>query len=348
MILILCDFLLRRSEKIKNIEKHRVLIIFSICLLLLLLLTEFITFSYALTLESSAPVSDKIDLYELRDQTYYFPANYASNDKTIFLPLQRWDLIFTGDHINKTDDTMDRENINYVIPGPFNHLMVYMGKDAKGLAYAIELNIASLEEGGGLSLICLGSDFGIFRHPDTQHIHNKRMMRNRWAMRFIEAAYNQLRTHEDLLFSRLQNDLAISFPYQFEIQHSGQLWDRYIYLIDDGFEGGASCSDYWTTLFEVYAGLCIKNVRMSVQEMVEYIRNSPEGRLAYVPPEVSPFSTPVLVSQLLDMGFQIVPDGPHIDSCDGTEETGLVLPSLIMQSDQLEEINELHLPFPVF
>jgi len=63
---------------------------------------------------------------------------------------------------------------------------------------------------------------------------------------------------------------------------------------------------------------------------------------------MSPFSFPVLVSQLLDMGFQIVPDEPHIDSCDGTEETGLVLPSLIMQSDQLEEIDELGLPFPVF
>ena len=336
------------NKKLKNIQKHRVLIIFRICLPLFLLLTELITYSYALTLNNSAPVSEKIDLHELRDQIYYFPANYAVNDKTAFLPLRRWDLIFTGDLINTTDDALDRENINYVIPGPFNHIMVYIGKDEKGLAYAIELNISSLEEGGGLSLICLGSDFGILRHPDTQYIHDKRMMKNRWAMRFIDTAYEQLQTYENLLFSRLQNDLEISFPYQFEIQHSGQLWDPYIYLIDDGFEGGTSCSDYWTTLFELYAGLCLKNVRMSAQEMEEYVRNSPEGRLAYIPPEMSPFSFPVLVSQLLDMGFQIVPDEPHIDSCDGTEETGLVLPSLIMQSDQLEEIDELGLPFPVF
>lgn len=213
------------NKKLKYIEKHRVLIIFRICLPLFLLLTELITSSYALTLQNSAPVSEKIDLYDLRDQTYYFPANYALNDKTVFLPLRRWDLIFTGDHINQIDDTLDRENINYVIPGPFNHVMVYMGKDAKGLAYAIELNISSLEEGGGLSLICLGSDFGILRHPDTQYIHDKR---------------------------------------------------------------------------------------------------------------------------ILDMGFQIVPDDPHADSCDGTEETGLVLPYLIMQSDQLEEIDELDLPFSIF
>ena len=324
------------------------LIISRICLPLFLVLIVFITSSHAVTLQNSAPTSENVDLYELKDQTYYFPANYALNDKTVFLPLQRWDLIFTGDHINQIDDTVDRENINYVIPGPFNHVMVYMGKDSKGLAYAIELNLYSLEDGGRLSLICLGSDFGILRHPETQRIHDKRMMENRWAMRFIDTAYEQVRTHEDLLFSILQNDLATNFPYQFELQHSGQLWDPYIYLIDDGFEGGGSCSDYWTTLFEVYAGLCIKNVRMSVQEMVDYALNSPEGRLAYVPPEVSPFSNPVFVYQLLAMGFQIVPDEPHVYSCDGTEETGLVLPYLIMQSDLLEDIPELKLPFSVF
>lgn len=324
------------------------LIISRICLKLLLVLTVFITSSYAVTLQNSTPASESIDLFELRDQTYYFPANYALNDKTVFLPLRRWDLIFTGDHINQIGDAVDRENINYVIPGPFNHVMVYMGKDSKGLAYAIELNLYSLQDGGRLSLICLGSDFGILRHPETQRIHNKRMMESRWAMRFIDTAYEQVLTHEDLLFSRLQNDLATNFPYQFGLEHSGQLWDHYIYLSDDGFEGGAGCSDYWTTLFEVYAGLCIKNIRMSAQEMADYARNSPEGRLAYVPPEVSPFSNPVFIYQLLAMGFQIVPDEPHVYSCDGTEETGIVLPYLIMQSNLLEEIKELKWPFPVF
>jgi hypothetical protein len=139
-------------------------------------LTIFITPSYAVTLQNSTSTNENINLYELKDQTYYFPANYALNDKTVFLPLRRWDLIFTGDHINQIDDPVDRENINYVIPGPFNHVMVYMGKDSKGLAYAIELNLYSLEGGGRLSLICLGSDFGILRHPETQRIHDKRMM----------------------------------------------------------------------------------------------------------------------------------------------------------------------------
>lgn len=87
---------------------------------------------------------------------------------------------------------------------------------------------------------------------------------------------------------------------------------------------------------------------MSAQEMVDYARNSPEGLLAYVPTEVSPFSNPVFVYQLLAMGFQIVPDDPHVYSCDGTEETGIVLPYLIMQSDLLEEIQALKSPFPVF
>lgn len=321
--------------------------VFVIIFLPLLLSIAIITSSHALTPQKITPVLEKIDLYQLKDETYYFPANYSPDDKIVFLPLQRWDLIFTGDHINRIDDTMDLENLNHIIPGPFNHVMVYMGKDANGLAYAIELNVSSLEEGGGLSLICLGSDFGLLRHPGTRYIHDKSMMTRRWAMRLIDTAYEQLRIHEDLLFSKLHNDLVMSFPYQFEIEHSGNLWDRYIYLVDDGFEGGTSCSGYWMTLFEEYADLCIKNVRMSAQEMVEYALNSPEGSLAYVPPEMNPFPFPILFSQLLTMGFEIVPDEPHVYSCDGTEENGIVLPYLIMQSDQLREIPELKSPFPV-
>jgi hypothetical protein len=218
-----------------------------------------------------------------------------------------------------------------------------MGKDTNGLAYAIELNALSLEQGGTMALICLGSDFGILRHPATSRIHDKRRMKNRWAMRLVSSALEQVRSNEDLLLSVLHNDLISGFPYEIEVQHSGNLWDPNIYFVDDGFEGGASCSDYWTTLFELYADLCMKHIRMGVDELVNYFQNDPQGRLAYAPLSMSPFPIQILIRQLLDMGFQAVSDAPHFYPCDGTEETGLVLPYLIMQSDRLEEIPRLNL-----
>ncbi len=301
---------------------------------------------HALNPQELTPVMEGVDLYLLQDETYFFPANYSPSDETIFLPLKKWDLIFTGDHINRPTDSIDKENINHLIPGPFNHMMVYMGKDTGGLAYAIELNILSLEQGGALSLICLGSDFGILRHPDTGYMQDRSQMTHRWARRLIDSAREQLTANEEQLLARLHDDLIMGFPYQLEIEHSGNLVDHNIYLVDDGFEGGASCSDYWTTLFETYANLCIKNVRMGVNEMEDYFRNDPQGSLTYVPPEVSPFPGKIFVWQMLDLGFKAIIEAPHVYPCDNTEESGVVLPSLIMDSNLLEEITPLNLPIP--
>lgn len=225
-------------------------------LLFLLISLTWVPSLQALSPQELTPVQGNVDIYHLRNQTYFFPANYSSEDSTIFLPLKRWDLIFTGDRINHSADTVEWENTN---------------------------------------------------------------------------------------------DLITGFPYQLEIEHSGNLLDRNIYLVDDGFKGGAGCSDYWTALFEEYAGLCIKNVRMTTNELEDYFHNDSQGRQAYVPPEISPFPNRVLVRQLLDLGFRAISVSPHVHACDGSEESGLVLPYLIMESDMLEEIPRLNLPlFPRF
>jgi hypothetical protein len=39
-----------------------------------------------------------------------------------------------------------------------------------------------------------------------------------------------------------------------------------------------------------------------------------------------------------------VDDAPHVFSCDGTSETGVVMPSLLIQSDALEPIPGSYLP----
>lgn len=222
----------------------------------LILSLAWVPSSQAVLLDKSTPILDGTDLYQLHDQIYYFPANYSPDDPTVILPLRKWNVIFTGDHINPPDSDSDLENVNNLIPGPFNHMMIYMGKDDRGLAYAIELNMSSLEQGGHLSLICLGSDFGILRHPYTSRIHNRTMMTHRWAMRLVDEAHERLLMNEQALLEQLYNDMLQQFPYQIIIEHSGNFLDRNIYLVDDGFVGGASCSDYWTpclNCMQIYA-----------------------------------------------------------------------------------------------
>lgn len=290
------------------------------------------------------------DLMKLQDRTYFFPANRDPADPTSYLALRKWDIIFTGDRLDKPWTPLDEANINHLIPGPFNHIMIYLGKDSRGLAYAAELNTSSFDDPGGLRILCLGSDFGLLRHPEDQDLHDRRRLNRRWAMRLQEDDRLLLIEANGALMSRIQADLAMGFPYQLEFEHSGNLFDPHIYLVDDGFEGGAGCSDYWTTLFEEYAGLCLKGVRMDVRELEDYFRNDPEGELAYAPPSMSPFTQPLSIRSILDLGYRAVAAPPHIFSCDGSGESGLVIPSRIMESGNVVPIPVMEgkVPLPCF
>jgi hypothetical protein len=82
------------------------------------------------------------------------------------------------------------------------------------------------------------------------------MMTHRWAMRLVDEAHERLLMNEQALLEQLYNDMLQQFPYQIIIEHSGNFLDRNIYLVDDGFVGGASCSDYWTpclNCMQIYA-----------------------------------------------------------------------------------------------
>lgn len=319
--------------------------------LLILGITLNPTVAHALDMERFSmpfmPILTNADLYDLRDAVYWFPANLEPTERTRYLALRRWDIIFTGDRVNVEGGEVDSENINRLIPGPFNHIMVYMGKDASGLAYAIELNAGSFFDTRGIKLLCLGSDYGLLRHLETHHVHDRDLVNRRWAKRFDEESRQQLLDHEGELLARLQSDLVLGFPYQLEFYHSGSLFDFEVLLVDDGFEGGAGCSDYWTTLFETYAGLCLKGVRLTVEELEAYFLNDPQGLEAYAPAEINPFGFDLPITRLIELGFRAVADEPHTYSCDGTQESGVVIPSLIIENPNLEDAPARHLPFPV-
>jgi hypothetical protein len=86
-------------------------------------------------------------------------------------------------------------------------------------------------------------------------------------------------------------------------------------------------------------------VRISVEEATTYFLEDRQGQMAYAPVELSPFPTPVPLHELLKLGFTIIEDDPHVFACDMDSETGLVLPSLIMTSPLLEEIEPFPLPW---
>ncbi len=295
------------------------------------------------------PVLGQTDIHQLRDGIYFFPANRTTDSRTIFLPLKRWDIIFTGDHVNLDGSKDDSENIDHLIPGPFNHAMVYLGKDDNGLAYAVEVSADTIAEGGTIRLICLGYDFGLIRHPDAAHVIDKRIITHRWAKRFINPEYEKLKKNEPVLLEQIQQDLIDQLPYQLLFSHSGSIFDQHIHLIDDGAVDGANCSDYWTALFETHAGICFTGVRMDTETIQTYFTTDVQGMLAYIPKELNPFPFKVYFKQLPALGFKVIADDPHIFSCDGTQETGIVLPSLLMESPLLKEIPPLTLPFsPIF
>lgn len=275
---------------------------------------------------------------ELRDRTYFFPANRTETDPTVYLSLRRWDFLFTGDRLNEPDSPVDHENVNHLIPGPFNHLMIYMGKDAQGLAWALEVNTSSFTDPGGLRFLCMGSDFGLLRHPHDKHLHERERLTRRWAQRLRPDLRRRLIASQEELLRRLAADLALGMPYQLEFRHSGNPLDPVINLVDDGFTGGAGCSDYWTTLFEEVAQVCLPGSRMSAAELETYFREDPEGRMAYAPRSISPFASDLSIRHLIGLGFHAVDPRPHRYPCTGEQETGLVLPGRIMELDSLRPI----------
>lgn len=288
----------------------------------------------------------RVDL--LAPEPYIFPASIGPDSPTVSLVLRRWDLIFTGGYRPPLDkDSAIETTVADLIPGPFDHIMVYLGKDDAGRAYAAELNVDSLSRGlldvsvqGDLRVYCLGFDGGNEPHPSGAHLFDPNYYRSRWALTPVPELRSRLLAHDIELLDALRTDLAAGFPYQLEvetflpsIQATGELR-----LVDDGRRNGAGCSDYWTSLFEDVASVCWPGVRISAAELINYFRTDPVGRDAMAPAVFNPFgNTPVRVGALLDQGLTVVPAPPHNFPCEVPSEQGLVTPTRLFSSNLLQE-----------
>lgn len=285
----------------------------------------------------------RIDL--LYDEIYYFPAFKSQKENTVYLPLRKWDIIFAGFDLNLTDESNlspDIYNIAAGIPGVFDHAMVYLGKDSSGNAYLVELaiNILNNNDDSYLKLLNFGMDFGYFM-PDASYSKiNKNSYGIIWAKTFREDLRIKLKINEDQLIARVKTDLINKFPYQLSYKYSENFLDSKIYLVDDGLQGGGTCVDYWLAIFEEYSEICFKNVRISPDELKDYFINNPLGKTVYIPETLNFLNFKLYIHELLLSGFNIIPDKPHTYFCDGSNSTGIILPDLIYENENLLDIPE--------
>lgn len=271
----------------------------------------------------------RLDL--LLDEVYQFPAKPYSTHVTEYQPIRKWDVIFTGGSTPGSDSV---SMVALAIPGAYDHMLVYLGKDARGYAYAAEMYPDSLKSGGDLRMLSLGQDYGENIHPSGAHTFSTNTHYE--ARRFSEAARQAILARNQDLVRQITEDLLGNFPYQFEYRHSGSILDHVVYLVDDGRAGGTGCADYWTTLFEEVAGLCFYQSRMSAAGIRDYFLYDPEGSQVQIPAELNSFGFDMYVRELFQLGFYLVEDQPHQFRCGGNPESGLVLPSLMFQSSLFE------------
>ncbi len=273
----------------------------------------------------------RLDL--LHDEVYQFPAYDEASGTVVMQPLQRWDFIFAGAAAGQED------NINHIIPGSYDHAMVYLGKDDNGFAYLVEVDLNGLQDLEGIRMVSPGRDYGVDPHSSAGFRIEGQT--RRWAKRLVASELSRVQAQEPALLAQLQEHLDQHLPYQFEVTFSANpLTDKRVTLVDDGFEGGANCADYWTTLLEQYAQVCFYDVRMGADELTSYLLNDPEGQLAYVPEEFLPipWPNPIYGSDLIQLGYTIVEDEPHTFVCGGEAESGLVIPQRLMESPLFSDI----------
>lgn len=281
-----------------------------------------------------------IHLNELNDELYLFPASHPGNNKITTIPLQRWDIIFVGD---LKASAYNEDNVNVLIPGDYDHILIYLGRDQSGIPYAVEMTYSLENEIVNLRLLHLPEFYTVLPGSDSMPIPiiTKPIWEynNRWAKRLVPSELEKVLKNEKELLHKIETHWRNKFEYHLEYSWSGDFNDKQIYLVDDGLNNGASCTDYWLTLFENIAGVCIHHARINAHDLTDYYLNDPVVSQSPIPESLNPFSFMITSSELINtLNFKLVDPPAHIFSCDTTAETGVAIPSRLINSPQLEEI----------
>ena len=294
-----------------------------------------------LELQKRIVIDHEID--RLSDETWYFPARGPGDPQPVDLPLRRFDLIFGG------FDTRSGSTYERIIPGTYSHMLAYIGKDENGFAYGAEMNtdpsrrysmgLNGLQVDGRLYIYCLGSDHGARPCPADLYVFGIERHDFRWAKTLTPDLKSRLMSHENELMATIKQDLDNQFPFQLPFKVTLETaFTREIQLREDGRRNGADCVDYFVSLFEQTAGVCMDEIRVSADEITSYFLNDPEGKTVLLPAEYNPFSQgDQLISDMLTKeGFSIVDNQPRQTTCpEGRIVSGIATPDQVFHSSSL-------------
>lgn len=277
----------------------------------------------------------QIHLADLGNEGYLLAARRPDREGVSMLLVRRWDFLFLGNQKDDPKTPEDESATDGLIPGVFNHMLVYVGRDRWGTAYGVEMTTNLSFEGPFLRIVKLPE----FERPasGSENVRLTVVTKDierygaRWALRLSDENHARLESAEQGVMEQIETDIQNGLPYQLEYKWSGDIKDKQIFLVDDGREGGATCVDYWLSMLELYAGICIHGSRISAAELEDYFLHDPEGSKAKVPDVLNPFPFSITVKTLLLLGFHPVDPSPHVFSCDGSEETGLPIPDRLVE-----------------
>ncbi len=291
-------------------------------------------------------IEKSFELERLSDETYYFPARKNISDAYTYQILKRFDMIFVG-----YEDNSSTENLSYLIPGKYTHMLVYLGKDSNGFAYALEMNgvennslklgIDGFSVSGHLYIYCLGSDFGKKSCPKDNYIYGIETYDFMWAKRLKHELYSKLIRHEKELLSTIKKDLITKYSTKLPIHVGAQtINSKVISLVDNTRADGGDCTSYFVSLFEEIAGVCMDNIRINAKEIQSYYKSDKIGKIARLPARYNPFSNEnVYISHLLDSGYRFVDNTPRQTFCsDRRVVVGVATPNLLFNSSSLIDI----------
>jgi len=302
--------------------------------------------------ENSARVSYEDIIYNhridlLKNEPYYFPSNLPGSETIVSLPLKRFDLIFVG-HYQLDPENDLTQIVSMLIPGLYTHVLMYLGKDSDGYAYAVEMNgdedidfsvdLSGFHMNGRLYVYCLGSDY-TKECPRDEYARGIETYDFMWPKRVEPGLHQRLMGYEKELVATIKGDIQNAFPFQIPL--GLDLFGKNIILVNDGRDNGADCSSYITSLFESFASVCLDDVTMQADAFTDYYFNDPKGQKAYLPAEYNPFGTEdIYVSDFLtDYGFHIVNGTPRQTKCpDGRIEVGIPTPQKLFDSPSMVEI----------
>ena len=290
-------------------------------------------------------VDGRVDL--LADEPFRLPIRQEDGSVKTFV-VHRWDLIFLGWTFRGVPEDYGHFSAA-AEPGPYDHAMAYLGKDPDGFAYVAEMTTApayglrvegrAVYSDGQLYLRALGTDDLAQRHESSVRYWQTNYTHG--TVRVVAPALRErLVAHQDAMLARIHDDYLRKLPFQspFAFDVEAYLERNEVCLMDDGYENGAFCAEYWGELYEKVGRVCLRNSRENAQEITDYFLHDPDARYAVIPAWHNPITrTEVNLYQIVLSGVRIVDPPPHVCSVDGHVETGVLSPIKLFGSPDLSD-----------